>query len=206
MAINLIVASEPIVESRLSKQEANNGRVTLDALCYRAVSACLEGRRDQACHFLLREHVDMPMLYEKARALDSKCRVAIARSKTSFLATSASLELQQDHTVQLSGDLDNLAKLWTIHSELFPEVRTMTRVKKDKGAMMNNDGTDKSQCQLDQREKSILIHSFLTHTLSLSLSYTHTLLPSSDVGSTVSSASDWSIERPGQDLESGHWR
>ena len=133
MAINLIIAAEPFIESRLNKQQGHNNtntndskiQLTLDALCFRALSACLEGRKDQACHLLLREHVEMDMLYEKARALDSKCRVAIARSKT-FLDGSSEMPVNEG---QLAADLDALAKLWSIHCELFPEVRKKTTMK-----------------------------------------------------------------------------
>lgn len=62
MALNLIVAAESPLESR--KNAEAKGRTTLEALCFRVLSACVEGRKDEACHDLLRSHVEMAFLYE----------------------------------------------------------------------------------------------------------------------------------------------
>ena len=64
MTINLIVAAESPIEAELNQREGN-GRATLDHLCFRCLSACLEGRSDTRCHDRLREQVEMSVLYDK---------------------------------------------------------------------------------------------------------------------------------------------
>jgi hypothetical protein len=175
MALNLIVAADSPIEARLNRRDATNGRVTLEALCFRVLTTCLEGRKDQLCHLPLREHTEMTFLYEKvsklmrplslsllgtglliniyvlididifllysdplftwghvivvcfvcaralvvsskARTLDSKCRVVLARSNP----FSGSWQFASE--VEVAAEMEALANLWTIHHELFPEV------------------------------------------------------------------------------------
>mmetsp|Transcript_1238 Transcript_1238/g.2394 ORF Transcript_1238/g.2394 Transcript_1238/m.2394 type:complete len:1459 (+) Transcript_1238:3-4379(+) len=120
MCINLIVAADSPVEAR--KNAKGRGCVPLDALCFRVLAAMLEGRQDSTCHEALKTHLEMGILYDKARAIDAKCRIVIKRSKTTFFGQAA----EEADMVQFAVDMDSLTHLWTIHHQLNPETTERT--------------------------------------------------------------------------------
>mmetsp|Transcript_51526 Transcript_51526/g.103483 ORF Transcript_51526/g.103483 Transcript_51526/m.103483 type:complete len:394 (+) Transcript_51526:65-1246(+) len=120
MALNLILAADsPTQEASSSDDDTGGGgggvgRISLDALCFQVLCACVEGRQDEECHDLLRQQIEMTVVYEKARLLDRKCCVAVKRHVSSH---HAGLEV-----AQLNLNLGALANAWTVHSELFPQM------------------------------------------------------------------------------------
>jgi len=121
MAINLIVAADSQIEARLERVgvvgNGRDGRVTLEALCFRVLSACLEGRVDSVCHDRMQGHIEVGVLYEKARALDNKCRISIAKMRIFSVSGDEKAEAR---TANVYSQMEALTHLWNIHFELFP--------------------------------------------------------------------------------------
>jgi len=125
MAINLIVAADSPIEALLSQRSgegSGSARVGLHALCFRVLSSCLGNSHGSACHDRLRQLLEMNVLYEKARAIDTKCRIATAR-----LILLRGVDTSKKATKQIYEDMDALAHLWKIHFELFPGASERTK-------------------------------------------------------------------------------
>lgn len=112
IALNSIVPAHSKVEKELEKKDA--GFVTMQDLCFKVLSACLEARSDTECHKPLRTNVDMQLLCKCAVDMDCEAREIIDfASSENRLPTKE--EESRVHIIQ-----ESLTQVWILHHELFP--------------------------------------------------------------------------------------
>ena len=119
VAVNTILPA--INQSERAHATLDPKYVSMRAMCYRLLAACLEGRLDDTVHVELRRRVAVPMLLLHAREEED---FVLAQRKA---AQRANKLLDGDALERVHVALDTLAAMWKIYIELYPS-RSMIRL------------------------------------------------------------------------------
>jgi len=114
IALNSIIPAQSVVEQTLA--ESDSSYITMQALSFKVLSACLEARVDTECHRPLRTNVDMKLLCKCAIVLDNEARSLI---DLAFLENRLLSDKEQS---RINVVLEALTQIWILHYELFPEL------------------------------------------------------------------------------------